>query len=63
MNKERLSVDWLMYSSYAHNRVANPDISPLRWAKVYKDAIAFEEIFQENQKYKQEKGPLYVTYA
>jgi hypothetical protein len=39
-------VDWLSYKSYEHNRLNSPHIPYYRWRKIYKDAIAFEEIFQ-----------------
>tara|TARA_B110000503_G_C6904466_1_gene312102 strand:+ start:167 stop:349 length:183 start_codon:yes stop_codon:yes gene_type:complete len=37
-NTEKLiaeAIDHLTYSSYAHNRKLNPEISPARWGLIY----------------------------
>jgi len=49
-------IDWLTYKSYEHNRLRRPDISYYRWRKIYKDAVQFEEIFEENLKRIQQEG-------
>ncbi len=41
-------IDWINYRSYEHNRRENPEIEYWRWRQIYKDAITFEEIYQQN---------------
>ncbi len=41
-----ISVDWLMYRSYEHNRDRSPDIEPERWRKLYFNAQDYEIIYQ-----------------
>jgi len=40
-------VNWLEYRSYEHNRLRRPDIAYFRWRRIFKDAIVFEEIFEQ----------------
>lgn len=54
-------IDWLTYRSYESNRLRRPDIPYFKWRKVYQDAIAFEEIF-ENHHYKLENEVMYVDF-
>lgn len=49
-------VDWLTYKSYEHNRIRRPDIAYYMWRKIYKDAVTFEDIFEENLKRIQQEG-------
>lgn len=36
----------LVYASYAHNRRISPEVSPQRWAQIYKNAAEMETRFQ-----------------
>lgn len=44
-----ISIDWLMYQSYAFNRSRKPEIAPERWRKLYFNAEIYEKIYQEKK--------------
>lgn len=49
MNKFQPIIDWLTYRSYESNRLKSPHVPYYKWRKLYKEAIVFEEIFENNQ--------------
>lgn len=46
MHGAELTVDWLIYRSYAENRERNPNIEPSRWRQLYLNQSLYEEIYQ-----------------
>lgn len=38
-------IDWLIYRSYEWNRIKSPHVPYYKWRKIYKDAVIFEEIY------------------
>jgi len=45
----QLSIDWLTYRSYEHNRNRSPHISPERWRTLYYNAETYEKIYQSHK--------------
>jgi hypothetical protein len=43
-------IDWLTYKSYEYNRMNHPHIEADRWAKIFKNAEAYEEIYMRGRK-------------
>ena len=41
-------IDWLTYRSYETQRILNPGIEYYRWRAIYRDAVHFEEIYDQN---------------
>ena len=40
------AVDALIYASYKANRLASPEIAPVRWEAIYGDITKLEDRFQ-----------------
>jgi hypothetical protein len=43
-------IDYLIYRNYEYNRMHHPDIEPSRWAKIFKNAELYEEIYMRGRK-------------
>jgi len=48
MNELKPLIDWLTYRTYEYNRFSNPHVPYYKWRKIFKDAIEFEQIYEEN---------------
>lgn len=45
----RKIVDDMTYASYKFNRLNRPDISPEKWATIYRDGAVLEKWYQKEQ--------------
>lgn len=50
MRELKPMVDWLTYRSYEHNRRSNPQTPYYKWRLLFKDAVQFEEIYENYMK-------------
>jgi hypothetical protein len=58
----QLSIDWLTYRSYEHNRNRSPHISPESWRKIYYNAETYEKIYQSQIKNIEDFTDDYTNY-